>query len=71
MGKDLSDSSLFGKLIPLIEDFAVKSKFRIFYKNNIGFFEREIEREKDLLPVKQMWKWLEVQLPIRITNPTK
>jgi hypothetical protein len=61
MGKDLSDSSLFGKLIPLIEDFAVKSKFRIFYKNNIGFFEREIEREKDLLPVKQMWKWLEVQ----------
>lgn len=62
-GDDLADSSLFGKLKPLIEDFAAKSNFRSFYKNNLPFYKKEIEREKELLPVKQMWKWLEVQFP--------
>ncbi len=62
-GDELADSSLFSKLKPLVEDFAAESKFRTFYKNNLGFYNKEIEREKALLPVKQMWNWLEVEFP--------
>lgn len=62
-GDDLADSSLFGKLKPLVEDFAAKSNFRSFYGNHLEFYKKEIEREKELLPVKQMWNWLEEQFP--------
>jgi len=62
-GEELADSSLFGKLKPLIEDFAAKSKFRQFYKNNSDFYKKEIQRERELLPIKQMWTWLEEQFP--------
>ena len=63
MGAELADSSLFGKLKPLVEDFAAKSKFRQFYKNNADFYRKEIQRQKELLPMKQMWAWLEQQFP--------
>lgn len=62
-GDDLADSSLFGKLKPLVEDFAAKSKFKRFYKSNLGYYKKEIQRQKELLPVKQMWTWLEEQFP--------
>jgi hypothetical protein len=62
-GGELADSSLFGKLKPLVEDFAAKSKFRQFYKNNSDYYGKEIQRQKVLLPVKQMWDWLEQQFP--------
>jgi hypothetical protein len=58
-GNDLADSSLFGRLLPLVEDFAAKSKFREFYKSNLAFYQKEIAREKSLMPVRQMWDWLE------------
>jgi hypothetical protein len=62
-GNTLADSSLFGKLKPLVEDFAAKSKFRQFYKNNSDFYQKDLRRQKELLPVKQMWTWLEEQFP--------
>jgi len=62
-GDELADSSLFGKLKPLIEDFAAKSKFRSFYKSNLEYYYKAIQRQKELLPVKQMWTWLEEQFP--------
>jgi hypothetical protein len=62
-GGQLADSSLFGKLKPLVEDFAARSKFRQFYNNNSDYYKKEIQRQKDLLPVKQMWDWLEQQFP--------
>lgn len=62
-GDELADSSLFGKLKPLVEDFASKSNFRQFYRNNINYYTKQIQRESKLLPVKQMWKWLEEQFP--------
>lgn len=62
-GSQLADSSLFGKLKPLVEDFAATSKFRQFYKNNSDYYQKEIQRQKSLLPVKQMWDWLEQQFP--------
>jgi hypothetical protein len=62
-GYELADSSLFGKLKPLVEDFAAKSKFREFYKSNLPYYNKAIQREKELLPVRQMWSWLEKQFP--------
>jgi hypothetical protein len=64
-GDELADSSLFGKLKPLVEDFAKKSRFRTFYKSNTDYYRNEIQRQKKLLPVKQMWDWLEKQFPDR------
>jgi len=64
-GKELADSSLFGKLKPMIEDFAAQSNFRAFYQQNLPYYRQQLERQKTLLPVKQMWSWLEKQFPNR------
>jgi hypothetical protein len=62
-GDELADSSLFGKLKPLVEDFAAQSNFRQFYKSNLDYYNKEIRRQKDLLPIGQMWRWLEKHFP--------
>ncbi|MBL7748282.1 MAG: DUF4932 domain-containing protein, partial [Chitinophagaceae bacterium] len=62
-GGQYADSSLFGKLKPLVEDFAKRSKFRSFYKRHTALYHQQIRRAKELLPVKQMWAWLEEQFP--------
>ncbi|WP_158559097.1 DUF4932 domain-containing protein [Deminuibacter soli] len=62
-GDALADSSLFGNLKPLVEDFAAKSNFRQFYKSHLSYYRKELQRQKELLPVKQMWHWLEDQFP--------
>ena len=58
-GDTLADGSTFGLLKTLVEDFAAKSKFRQFYKSNLAYYKKEIERAKQLTPVRQMWSWLE------------
>jgi hypothetical protein len=62
-GSEMADSSLFGKLKALVEDFASKSKFRQFYKAYSNYYKKEIRRETELLPVRQMWHWLEKEFP--------
>jgi hypothetical protein len=62
-GDDLADSSLFGKMKHLVEDFALKSNFKQFYKSNENYYKNSILRQRELLPVKQMWDWLERQFP--------
>lgn len=69
--EELADSSLFGKLKPLVEDFANKSKFRQFYKSNLNYYTKQIKRQKELLPVRQMWNWLEEQFPGQKYNSYK
>lgn len=64
-GDEMADSSLFGKMKPLVEDFAAKSKFREFYKKHLPYYQKAIARERQLLPVRQMWTWLENQFPGR------
>ena len=64
-GEDLADSTLFGKLKPMVEDFAATSEFRKFYYDNLSFYQKAIEREKELLPVRRMWQWLEEQFPAK------
>lgn len=62
-GDELADSSLFGKLRLLVEDFALKSKFKQFYKSNLSYYTKQIQRERELLPAKKMWTWLENEFP--------
>ncbi|HTD98435.1 MAG TPA: DUF4932 domain-containing protein [Mucilaginibacter sp.] len=56
-------NTLFKQLLPLVEDFARKSKFRQFYKNNQAFYQKAIDRERQLLPIRNMWDWMENQFP--------
>ncbi|TCJ14022.1 DUF4932 domain-containing protein [Flaviaesturariibacter flavus] len=64
-GNELADSSLFGKLRPLVEDFARVSRFRDFYKSNQGYYAQQVRRQEQLLPLTQMWHWLEREFPKR------
>ena len=62
MGNDWENyNSLFRQLVPLVEDFSKKSNFKRFYLSNSDFYKRQIQRQKELLPVKNMWDWLETQ----------
>lgn len=62
-GNELADSSLFGKLLPLVEDFAKKSGFRKFYKDHLAYYQKETAQLRKRLPVRQMWTWIETQFP--------
>jgi len=62
-GNENAYNSLFGQLKPLVEDFAEKSMFRKFYAANQAFYQQQIQRQQELLPIKQMWTWLEQQFP--------
>ncbi|MEO5909748.1 MAG: DUF4932 domain-containing protein [Pelobium sp.] len=70
-GDELADSSLFGKLKTLVEDFALRSNFKQFYKSNLNFYDTQIKREKELLPIKKMWSWLEFNFPKEKFNSYK
>lgn len=56
-------NSLFKQLLPVVEDFAKKSGFREFYKSNTDLYAKQVKREKELMPVKSMWEWMEIQFP--------
>jgi len=62
VGNDKNFNSLFKQLIPLIENFAQKSNFREFYKSNQPYYEKLKKEEYQLMPIKDMWEWLENQL---------
>lgn len=58
MGNDWENySNLFKTLLPLAEDFAKKSKYRNFYKTHNVFYD------STLMPVREMWNWLEQEFP--------
>ncbi len=64
MGNDWENySSLFKTLLPLVEDFAKKSKYRDFYKSRKLYYDSLIQKETSFMPVKQMWNWLEQEFP--------
>lgn len=66
MGDDWDGyNSLFRQLLPLVEDFAKQSHYRDFYKANRDFYARQVKRQTELLPVRNMWSWLEQQFPRR------
>ncbi|WP_461066984.1 DUF4932 domain-containing protein [Spirosoma horti] len=66
MGRDWSTfNSLFKQLAPQIEDFAKRSGYRAFYKSQLPYYQQLIGEQKELMPVRTMWNWLETRFPQR------
>lgn len=69
MGDDWhSFTNLFSELLPLVQDFAIKSNFQEFYRKNTPYYNNSINKMKGLLPIKNMWNWLEKEFPVREYN---
>lgn len=58
----------FRNMLYLIQDFAEQSNFRSFYNNNQEYYQKLIERESKLLPINQMWDWIEKEFPQRMDS---
>ena len=56
---------LFKEYIDLVEDFARVSGFREFYDANQSYYQEQIQKYKERVPVKKMWDWLENNFPQR------
>ena len=66
MGTDWDNfNSLFKQLVPLLEDFAQKSNYRKFFRENQPYYNTLLRQESELMPVRQMWQWLENRFPQR------
>ncbi len=66
-GKDWQNfTNPFSDNLALIQDFADKSGFRAFYKANRRFYASNSRQVQKLLPVQDMWDWLEREFPIRV-----
>ncbi len=59
---------LFKELCPLVEDFARKSNFRKFYQDHLPYYRQLTERQAQLMPVADMWSWLEREFPTTTFN---
>lgn len=59
---------LFRNLRPLIQDFAIQSNFRAFFKSHLPFYNELINRQRQLMSVGEMWSWLEREFPRKITS---
>lgn len=57
--------------IPLLHDFAKKTKFERFYKKNLPFYTGLIKAYQDTLGVPDMLKWLSINFPSVKKNCTK
>jgi hypothetical protein len=62
-------SNIFGgefrNLLYLIQDFAIQSGFYTFYNAHLPYYQTLEKRQAELLPVQQMWQWLEREFPYR------
>jgi hypothetical protein len=56
---------LFKKHLALVEDFARVSKFRKFYRDNLPYYQEQIQLYRQKVPVRKMWTWLEERFPAR------
>ena len=56
---------LFKKHLALAEDFAKVSSFRKFYRDNLPYYQEQIELYRQKVPVRRMWTWLEERFPAR------
>jgi hypothetical protein len=56
----------FRSLLYLVQDFANKSRFKEFYAAHKAYYDKLEKRQAELLPVTQMWKWLEKEFPERM-----
>ena len=58
----------FRNMLYLIQDFVKESNFRLFYKNNQEYYNSLINRQKELLPLRQMWNWIENEFPQKMDS---
>jgi Domain of unknown function (DUF4932) len=58
----------FRNLLYLIQDFVNVSDFRKFYSENIDYYQNLVSRQSQLLPINQMWKWLEKEFPDKMDS---
>lgn len=58
----------FRSLLYMVQDFVDKSNFREFYRQNRAYYEQLEMRQSQLLPLKQMWEWLEKEFPQRMNS---
>lgn len=57
-GDDVEDN-YFSKNISLINEFIRTSNLTSFLRDNSKYYQAQVERTKELLPINKMWKWLE------------
>lgn len=62
----LNFNNLFTELLPLVQDFSDQSNFRRFYQKNKSFYASDCQELQALLPVQDMWQWLEKEFPIHV-----
>ena len=66
------DTKIFGghfrNMLYLVQDFADKTNFRGFYKENLQFYENLTTAQSKLIPIKKMWEWIESEFPQRMDN---
>jgi len=55
--------NLLERYMDQLNDFAEKSNFRTFFKNNKNFYDSLIKWHEKAIPTKDQWTWLETQFP--------
>jgi hypothetical protein len=65
------NSNTIEPYIPLLQDFANKTKFRQFYNENKSMYQEQIRFYKDSIDVESMFKWLNVNFPNTECNSIK
>lgn len=58
----------FRNMSYLVQDFLSQTKFQKFYRDNSSYYSKLIERQIQLMPIKQMWAWLEKEFPQRMDS---
>ena len=61
-------SMTFVDLLYLVQDFAQQSEFRQFYRDHAADYAEQIEQQRRLMPVGQMWDWMEREFPARMDH---
>ncbi len=56
---------LFTRHLAAVEDFAKVSDFRRFYRDNLGYYQEQVRRYEQKVPLRRMGQWLEDRFPIR------
>jgi hypothetical protein len=62
---NMRSPDLFKKQLKLVEDFARDSNFRKFYRDNLPYYQEQIQLYRQKVPVRKMWTWLEERFPAR------
>ena len=65
---DVMQGGAFRELAYLVQDFAIQSGFRKFYQDNLSYYQSLENREKELMPIDKMWRWLEKEFPIELQS---